>query len=84
MTHPCLICGATPTDAHHFPRTRRYGTATIPLCRVHHSIAHTGRLTEQLIPLAQDYWQLNGMWPEVADEFEGWMERRAYLEAVNG
>jgi hypothetical protein len=80
---PCLICGAAPTDMHHWPRTRRYGNAVIPLCRQHHTIAHTGRLTEQLIELAQDYWQLNGMWPEVADEFESWMSRREYLRAVN-
>ena len=82
IDHPCLICGSAIVDAHHFPRTRLHGTATIPLCREHHTIAHTGRLTEQLIPLAETYWQLNGLWPDVADEMEDWLARRAYLEAV--
>ena len=39
---PCLICGATPVDGHHFPITKAAGgNFTIALCRQHHTECHT-------------------------------------------
>jgi hypothetical protein len=50
-SHPCLICGRTPSDAHHlrFAQPRAMGLKssdefTVPLCRTHHRLNHqTGR-----------------------------------------
>jgi hypothetical protein len=50
-SHPCLICGRTPSDAHHlrFAQPRAMGLKssdefTVPLCRTHHRQNHqTGR-----------------------------------------
>jgi len=46
-SHPCMVCGRNPTDAHHLrfaqPRTlgRKVGDQyTVPLCRTHHQEAH--------------------------------------------
>jgi len=41
-TSPCIKCGTTPVDVHHFPRTRVRGGKfdVIPLCRVCHSEYH--------------------------------------------
>lgn len=44
---PCLLCGAVPSDPHHFPVRRSHGgTDTpdnmIPLCRYHHMRFHDG------------------------------------------
>ena len=46
-TQPCLICGRTPSDAHHirFAQLRALGRKvsdeyTVPLCRGHHRQAH--------------------------------------------
>jgi hypothetical protein len=45
--HPCLICGRTPSDAHHvrFAQSRGIGLKvsdefTVPLCRAHHRELH--------------------------------------------
>lgn len=40
---PCIVCGGTPVDAHHFPRTRVRGGEynVIPLCRRCHTEFHT-------------------------------------------
>lgn len=45
--HPCLICGRTPSDAHHvrYAQPRALGRKvsdefTVPLCRTHHREAH--------------------------------------------
>jgi hypothetical protein len=47
VTHPCLICGRNPTDAHHlrFAQPRALGRKvsdefTVPLCRGHHREVH--------------------------------------------
>ena len=47
MCQPCLVCGRTPSDAHHlrFTQTRALGRKvsdefTIPLCRGHHRELH--------------------------------------------
>jgi hypothetical protein len=46
-THPCLICGRQPADAHHlrFAQSRALGRKvsdeyTVPLCRGHHRAVH--------------------------------------------
>jgi hypothetical protein len=46
-TQPCLICGRTPSDAHHirFAQLRALGRKvsdefTVPLCRTHHRQLH--------------------------------------------
>jgi hypothetical protein len=46
-THPCLICGRQPSDAHHlrFTQSRALGKKvsdefTVPLCRGHHREVH--------------------------------------------
>jgi hypothetical protein len=79
---PCLLCGKPATDDHHFPYTRRYGTATVPLCRTCHTDAHWGRHTERLIDLAPGYWKRVGEWEANAEAYERWCGRRRYLEAV--
>jgi ERF superfamily len=47
-SHPCLVCGRSPTDAHHlkFTQPRAMGLKvsdefTVPLCRVHHRDVHS-------------------------------------------
>ena len=47
-TQPCLICGRSPSDAHHlrFAQPRAMGRKvsdefTVPLCRVHHRQIHS-------------------------------------------
>ncbi len=47
-SHPCLICGRSPADAHHlkFTQPRAMGLKvsdefTVPLCRIHHRDLHT-------------------------------------------
>jgi hypothetical protein len=47
MSQPCLICGRSPSDAHHlrFAQPRALGRKvsdefTVPLCRVHHRQVH--------------------------------------------
>jgi hypothetical protein len=47
-SHPCLICGRSPADAHHlkFTQPRAMGRKvsdefTVPLCRIHHRDLHS-------------------------------------------
>jgi hypothetical protein len=47
-SHPCLICGRSPADAHHlkFTQPRAMGLKvsdefTVPLCRIHHRDLHS-------------------------------------------
>lgn len=39
---PCLVCGTTPSDAHHEPPRSLGGTSKdlVPLCRRHHNVRH--------------------------------------------
>lgn len=80
----CLVCGAVPVEYHHWPHTRRYGIATVPLCRAHHDAAHWGKaeVIESLIDLAPAYWRRTGEWDLHRDAYEQWCSRRRYLEAV--
>lgn len=49
-SQPCLVCGRTPSDAHHVRFSQKRGIGlkvsgefTVPLCRVHHrQVHHTG------------------------------------------
>lgn len=44
---PCMVCGAVPVDAHHFPVTKGAGTEAeyvVPLCRECHSGWHLNPL----------------------------------------
>ena len=60
---PCLICGRSPSDAHHvrFAQLRALGRKvsdefTVPVCRTHHrEIHHVGD--------EQAWWQRNGLDP---------------------
>ena len=47
-SHPCLVCGRSPADAHHlrFTQPRSIGRKvsdefTVPLCRTHHRDNHS-------------------------------------------
>lgn len=84
MSDRCLICGAVPVDAHHWPRTRRYGNATVPLCREHHTAAHWARqdIVEQLIDRAPGYWLREGTYDQNIEELETWLAKRRYREVM--
>jgi hypothetical protein len=60
---PCLVCGRTPSDAHHlrFAQPRAMGRKngddfTVPLCRMHHSQNH--RVGDEV-----EWWNANGIDP---------------------
>jgi ERF superfamily len=62
-TQPCLVCGRSPTDAHHikFAELRAIGRKvsdkfTVPLCRLHHRELHRGG-NERV------WWQSQGLDP---------------------
>ena len=38
---PCILHPVRDSEPHHFPRTRKYGKFTIPLCRECHTEAHS-------------------------------------------
>jgi ERF superfamily protein len=69
---PCLVCGRTPTDAHHlrFAQPRALGRKvsdefTVPLCRAHHRELHSQsdepswwkRIDIEPLPIALKLWQ---------------------------
>ncbi|MGE3149964.1 MAG: hypothetical protein AB7K04_12945, partial [Pseudorhodoplanes sp.] len=71
-TQPCLLCGRTPSDAHHlrFAQPRALGRKvsdefTVPLCRTHHRQLHQGGDEVQWwmdmdidpLPIARDLWK---------------------------
>jgi hypothetical protein len=69
---PCLICGRTPSDAHHlrFAQARALGRKnsdefTVPLCRMHHGQNH--RVGDEA-----EWWRACGIDPiQVADRLWG-------------
>lgn len=72
---PCLICGRTPSDAHHLrfvqPRAMARKVSdefTVPLCRRHHDLLHRD-------PDEQGWWQAFGIDP-LAAAAELWEESR--------
>ena len=69
---PCLVCGRTPSDPHHFRFVQPYALGrrvsdefTVPLCRVHHRDLHRQgdeaawwrKLSIDPVPLALKLWQ---------------------------
>jgi hypothetical protein len=71
MQEPCLLCGRTPSDAHHlrFAQPRALGRKvsdefTVPLCRTHHrqlhqsgnEVAWWADMGIDPLPIAQDLW----------------------------
>jgi hypothetical protein len=71
-TQPCLVCGRTPSDAHHlrFAQPRALGRKvsdefTVPLCRTHHRQLHHGGDEVQWwldveidpLPIARSLWE---------------------------
>lgn len=81
MADKCLLCGNTPVEYHHFPLTRRFGIATVPLCRECHDKAHWGKpeTVERLIKLAPGYWRSIGEWELHREAYETWVSRRRYV-----
>lgn len=82
-THPCLVCGRQPSDAHHvqFSQPRAMGLKvsdefTVPLCRSHHRELHqTGN--------EKNWWQQRNIEPlDVAERL--WKESRAKLYPALG
>lgn len=70
-TQPCLLCGRTPSDAHHLkfaqPRAMSRKVSdefTVPLCRTHHRQLHDSGneiawwidMDIDPLPIAQDLW----------------------------
>lgn len=71
-TQPCLLCGRTPSDAHHLrfvqPRAMSRKVSdefTVPVCRTHHrqlhqsgdEVAWWNDLGVDPLPIAQELWQ---------------------------
>jgi hypothetical protein len=79
---PCLVCGRTPSDAHHvgFAQPRAFGLKvsdefTVPLCRGHHRALH--RAGEEAA-----WWKEVGIDP-IAAARKLWKETRLhYLRAL--
>ena len=74
-TQPCLVCGRTPSDAHHLrflqPRAMAKKVSdefTVPLCRRHHQLLHQD--SDE-----QDWWVAHGIDP-VAIAADLWAESR--------
>ena len=74
-SHPCLVCGRQPSDAHHlrFAQPRALGMKvsdefTVPLCREHHrQLHHAGNelawwhnLSIKPLPIAEELWAKSG------------------------
>lgn len=83
-SHPCLICGRQPADAHHvqFAQPRAIGLKvsdeyTVPLCRTHHRELHQAGNEKA-------WWEKRNLQPlEVAERL--WTESRSKLyPAVGG
>ena len=83
-SHPCLICGRQPADAHHiqFAQPRAIGLKvsdefTVPLCRLHHRELHQAGNEKA-------WWEKRNLQPlETAEHL--WKESRAKLyPAVGG
>ena len=85
LPHPCIVCHRPgPSEEAHWPLSRRYGTATVPLCHECHSALHWGKaaIVELVIARAPGYWRAVGEWAANADVYEAWCGKRRYQEAV--
>ncbi|KQZ01918.1 hypothetical protein ASD45_14450 [Pseudolabrys sp. Root1462] len=83
-SHPCLICGRQPADAHHiqFAQPRALGLKvsdeyTVPLCRLHHRELHQAGNEKA-------WWERRNLQPlETAEQL--WKESRAKVfPAIGG
>lgn len=72
-TQPCLVCGRTPSDAHHlrFAQPRALGRKvsdefTVPLCRTHHrQLHHAGDEVQWWLDIDVDPLPIaHGLWEE--------------------
>jgi hypothetical protein len=79
-SQPCLICGRSPSHAHHVRYAQSRGLSlkvsdefTVPLCSIHHSTIHTtGR--------ERDWWQERNIEPlEIAKSL--WQQSRERTHA---
>ena len=75
-SHPCMVCGRAPADAHHlrYAQPRAMGRKvsdefTVPLCRIHHDELHRCGKEEQ-------WWASKGMDPQLTAA-SLWAESRA-------
>ena len=74
-TQPCVVCGRTPSEAHHirFAQPRALGRKvsdeyTVPVCRLHHRELHRygdeaswwAGISLDPIPIALSLWQRSG------------------------
>jgi hypothetical protein len=82
-THPCLVCGRRPADAHHlrFAQSRALGRKvsdefTVPLCRGHHREVH--RCGDEAA-----WWRKAGIDPAVTARAL-WLETHPLAEASDG
>jgi hypothetical protein len=82
-SQPCLVCGRTPSDAHHlrFAEPRAMGRKVsdrfaVPICRLHHRELHR-RGNER------DWWQSQGIDPLVIAA-DLWRRRHAIEPAAAG
>jgi len=83
---PCIVCGhSAPSQTCHYPRTRRFGDAVVPMCFKCHTAQHSGNQAVLAILecKAPEYWKREGLWHLYADEYEWWMSRKKYREAVS-
>ena len=78
-THPCLICGRRPSDAHHlrFAQSRALGRKvsdefTVPMCRGHHREVH--RCGDEAA-----WWQKAGIDPTITARIL-WLETHPLLK----
>ncbi len=85
LDEPCLLCGRPAQEDAHWPLSRRYGIATVPLCwSCHHERVHWAKkdAVEALIRKAPGHWHREGTWELYREEYENWVGKRRYLEAV--
>ena len=84
-TQPCLVCGRTPTEAHHlrFAQPRALGRKvsdeyTVPVCRLHHRELHRygdeaswwAAISIDPLPIARELWKLSQLIPTAEDSGE--------------
>ena len=84
-TQPCLVCGRTPTEAHHlrFAQPRALGRKvsdeyTVPVCRLHHRELHRygdeaswwAAISIDPLPIARELWKLSQLIATAEDSGE--------------
>jgi hypothetical protein len=98
-SQPCLVCGRTPSDAHHikFAEQRAIGRKvsdrfTVPICRLHHRELHK-RGNERAwwqsqgiepLTVAATLWAKTHAAPQAEAENDGDRDRSAGIRGLNG